>query len=126
MARQKGLPSEAFLASRPTANQAVRTERRGEELVLWIPIQKRLWMNRPFSWFFPYRSEKGAVLDRLGEEVWQACDGKHTTEQIVEQFAARHQLRFHEARLSVMQFLRMLVRRNLVAMVVPEQSESER
>jgi len=56
-------------------------------------------------------------LDALGRQVFVACDGSRTTEQIVEEFAERHRLRFHEARLSVLTFLRSLVERNLVALV---------
>ena len=108
----------------PTCNRAVRAERRGGALVLWVPIQRRWWMDGPLGWFLPFRREKGIELDILGQQVWQACDGERSVEQIIEDFAAEHQLRFHEARLSVMQFLRALMQRNLVALVVPEEGEA--
>jgi len=49
--------------------------------------------------------------------VLEACNGEATVETIVEGFAARHQLRFHEARQSVLSFLRMLVERRVIALV---------
>jgi hypothetical protein len=107
----------------PTCNRAVRVERRGDTLILWVPTQRRWWMSGPLGWFLPFRREKGIELDALGQQVWQACDGERRIEQIIEDFAAEHRVRFHEARLSVMQFLRALMQRNLIALVVPETGE---
>ena len=103
----------------PTRNAAVRTERRGKALILWIPIRRRWWTRGLFGWLLPFRKEKGIALDALGQEVRSACDGDRRVEEIIEDFADRHTLRFHEARSSVTQFLRSLVERRLVALVVP-------
>jgi hypothetical protein len=110
---------ERLLDAVPTANAAVRVERRGESVVLYVPIRRRFWMGPPLSWLLPFRNERGFALDALGEEVFSACDGQRTLEQIVEAFAARHRIRFHEARLAVTQFLKTLSERNLVALVFP-------
>jgi len=101
----------------PRRNRAVRVEPRGAGLVLWTAIAKRWWMGPPLSWIMPYRDKRGTHLDARGRWVWEACDGDTTIERIVERFAADHVLRFHEARLLVMQFLQMLMRRRLVAVV---------
>jgi hypothetical protein len=116
------IPTGQLLDAVPMCNRAVRVERRGNALILWVPIQRRWWMSGPLGWFLPFRGEKGIELDALGQQVWQACDGERCIEEIVEEFAAEHRVRFHEARLSVMQFLRALMQRNLVALVVPGQS----
>ena len=107
-----------LLATVPVANGAVREKRHGGTLVLWVPIRRRWWMRPPLTWVpgVRFRQEKGVALDALGQEVWRACDGQSTTEQIVEGFASRHRLRFHDARISVMTFLGMLMQRNLVAL----------
>ena len=117
---QRQLDQSQLLDAVPVHNHAVRAERRANALLLWVPIQRRRWMLGPLSWLLPFRDEKGIALDALGQEVWQACDGKRRLEEIIEQFAEHHQLRFHEARLSVLQFFRSLVERNLVALVVPQ------
>ena len=114
------LDQQQVLDAVPAHNSSVRAERRGNALVLWVPIRRRWWTRGLLSSFLPFRQEKGIALDALGEEVWQACDGQRRVEQIIEQFAQHHQIRFHEARLSVMQFLRALMQKNLVAVVVPE------
>jgi hypothetical protein len=110
---------ERILDAVPTPNSAVRLERRGESVVLFVPLRPRFWTGPPFSWLLPFRKERGYALDALGQEVFTACDGERTLEQIIEAFASRHRIRFHEARLAVTQFLRSLSERNLVALVVP-------
>ena len=118
------LDQTQLLDAVPTLNQAVRAERRGASLILWIPIQRRWWMRGPLGWFLPFRREKGVELDALGQQVWEACDGQRRMEEIIEGFAHHHQLRFHEARLCVTQFVRSLLQRNLVVLVVPEARSS--
>ena len=99
-------------------NEAVREETRSEsEMVLYVPLKRRWYMRPPFSWVFPFSRERAVGLDRLGREVWRACDGTTTMERIIEQFASRHHITFHEARISVMAFLRDLMRRGLVVLV---------
>lgn len=119
MSKAAALDMEALLSAVPVANQAVRPQRNGRTLVLMVPVRKRWYMGPPISWLpgVHFRDEKGVALDALGEEVWGYVDGRRTTEEVIEAFAARHKLRFHEARLSVMAFLRMLMERNLIALV---------
>jgi hypothetical protein len=114
MKPEAALDFSHLLDAVPMRNQAVRSERRGDHLVLFVPIRKRWWMYGPLSWLLPFREERGVALDPLGEEVWTACDGERRVENIVEGFAERHRVRFHEARASVASFLRSLVERNLV------------
>lgn len=114
----EGLAPEQVLRARPTANRAVREERTATGVVLFVAIARPAWL-RAASWFLPLRSERGFALDQIGEEVWHACDGSHSLEAVVDEFAARHRLRFHEARVLVAQFLKTLTERNLVALVVP-------
>ena len=109
---------EALLTAVVVASSVVKPRRRNGTLVLYAPIRRR-WFMRPLS-FLPgvnFREEKGVALDALGEEVWESIDGVRTLEEVIERFAANHRLRFHEARLSVMAFVRMLMERNLVALV---------
>ena len=74
---------DALLSAIPVANTAVRMERREHGMVLFVPLRERVW-TRLARLVLPLRSERGFALDRLGEEVWQACDGKRTLEAIVD------------------------------------------
>lgn len=115
---------DALLDARPAINSAVRTEQRGDALVLWVPIRRPWWLRGPLSWLLPLRREKGIALDELGQEVWRECTGERRLEDIIESFAERHQIRFHEARLCVLAFLRSLVERNLVVLAISEEGPS--
>jgi hypothetical protein len=108
----------------PMANRAVRVEERGETLILFVPIQRRWWMKGPLTWALPFRPEKGIALDQLGTEVWRACDGERTVERIIDEFAERHRVRFHEARNSVVSFLHSLLQRKLLVLAVDDVAEA--
>lgn len=111
------LPPEELLEGVPYKNQAIQLEEKDGGPVLWAKIRPRWWMKPPFSWIMSYREQKGFRLDPLGFEVWEACDGVRNIEQIVEEFSERHQVSFHEARIVVMQFLRHMTKRDIVAVV---------
>ncbi len=112
------LTPESLLSGIPYRNSVVELKEDENGPVLWAPIRRRWWMKAPFSWFLPYRERKGFRLDALGYEVWQGCDGTRTIEQIVEEFAERHRTSFHEARLAVMEFIRTMTERELIAVVM--------
>lgn len=119
MAKAKsGLDPDRLLAARPTANRALRLEDRGDGLTLWVPIRRRWWMGPPLAWLLPFRTEKGVALDATGRQVFLACDGERTVEQIIDDFAEQHRMGFHDARGCVLTFLRSLAQRSLIALVV--------
>ena len=60
---------------------------------------------------------RSVVLDRIGRTVWDLCDGQRTVERVVEEFAGRYGLTFHEARVSVTTYLKELVQRGALVMV---------
>ncbi|HTA93916.1 MAG TPA: PqqD family protein [Polyangiaceae bacterium] len=120
MVAEAALDPMRVLNTTPAQNGAVRVEQTGTGVVLFVPVARPAWL-RALSLALPLRREKGFALDRLGQEVWLACDGSRSFGTIVDDFAQRHQLRFHEARAMVAQFLRTLAERNLVALLVPEE-----
>lgn len=119
------LSTVELLDAVPVRNRAVECESAREgEIVLKVPLRAQWYMKPPVGWLFPFSRYRRVALDRLGMEVWDGCDGKQTAERIVEQFARRHRLSFHEARLGVMQFLRDLTRRGLIVMVGKGQGQT--
>ena len=123
MATKAAIEQSRVLRTTPTQNSAVRVQSTATGVVLFVPVARPAWL-RALAWALPLRREKGLALDTLGKEVWLACDGSHSFEAIVVEFAARHQLRFHEARALVAQFVRTLSERKLVALVVPLEANS--
>jgi hypothetical protein len=102
----------------PVRNRTVVVESRSDrEAVLSVPLRKKWYMKPPFTVVFPFSTKRRVALDQLGLEVWDHCDGRSTTEKIVETFAAKHTLTFHESRISVMMFLKLLTQRGMLVMV---------
>jgi len=64
--------------------------------------------------------ERIFVLDALGREVYDACDGKSSVKRIVRAFAERHDISIAEAEISVTTFLRTMMNKGLVAIVIDQ------
>jgi len=102
----------------PMHNAAIRIETSPDGLVVWVPIAQPFWMRSLLRFVLPFRKEKGIALDVIGREVFEACDGNRNVEAIIEQFAKRHKIRFFDARQSVTTFLRWLLERKIIILVL--------
>lgn len=107
-----------FLSAVPHKNTEMKLERMREGLLVSIPVRRPGWLVPPISWIMPFSNHRRVQLDGAGTAVVELCDGKRTVEQIVETFAQEHKLSFREAQLAVTQFLRELIGRGVVALVV--------
>jgi hypothetical protein len=101
----------------PCRNRAAAVERAGKGVLVSIPLAKKWWVRPPLTWIFPISSQRRVQLDETGAWVLEQCDGRCTVEEIVERLQEKHKLSFHEARVPVLQFMRMLCERGVVAMV---------
>ena len=114
-------PTPSFddlLDSLPVRSESVELAESGlHAAVLRVPLRRRWYMRAPLSWMLPLRTHRALALDAPGREVWEMCDGQTTTETIIDRFSRSHYLSFHEARLAVMQYMQMLTRNGLIAMV---------
>lgn len=110
-----------MLAARPIRNIAARVEAGGDGgLHIAVRKENARWRRRPWKWFVPGRDERLILLDAMGREVWELCDGR-CVEAIVEEMSRRHRLSFHEARVAVTALLRELIRRGALAVVLPDE-----
>ena len=115
---EEGISLKEILLALPVKNESVRFDSQTNESVrIYVPLKKKWFMGPPFSWLVRFSKERVIELDSLGHEVWKMCDGKTTIEKIIGAFATHHKLSFHESRLSVMEFLRMLTRRGIIVIV---------
>ncbi len=85
--------------------------------VLRVPLARRWYNGKPFSWLLPFRQHRSLRLDGPGNEVWGMCDGQTTMEAIIDRFSLAHHISFHEARIAVAQYVRVLTRNGLLALV---------
>ena len=86
--------------------------RSGTSLRLSAPVA-----SGGFRWLLKREREKAFELDGLGMWVWDRVDGRVTVGELVEVFAATHEVGVAEAEGRVMVFLRVLLQRNLVTLV---------
>ena len=108
-----------MLAAKPVRNQAAEVARQDDGLVR-IAVRKRRpgFLVPPLAWIIRPRLSRRYYLDRLGTSVWELCDGQRTVEAVVDEFARRYRLSFHEARVAVTGYLRDLVHRGVLALVL--------
>lgn len=111
-----------MLEARPVRNAAAATTARDDDaLSIAVRTRKPSWLVAPLSWIVPLRPTRAVHLDRLGTQVWRLCDGERTVEQVVDAFAERHSLTFHEARVAVTGYLSSLVQRGAMAIVMDDE-----
>jgi len=110
----------AMLSAIPVRNAAAEAAEDGPNgLRVSVRIQPAGWWVRSLSWLLRRPPRRTVILDRLGSEVWELCDGARTVEQVVDEFAQRHALSFHEARVAVTEYLRELIQRGILAIGLP-------
>ena len=113
-----------MLNARPLRNRAAASDDHGPRgLTLRIPRKRPRWLLPPVAWIIVVRDHSRVTLDSLGAQVWTLCDGQRTVENVVDDFAAAHGLSFHEARVAVTQYLRLLIRRGVLAVELAERAE---
>ena len=109
-----------MLEARPVHNAAARmVSDDGDSMTIYVKSARPWYLVPPLSWIVPVRAERKTELDNLGSEVWRLCDGDRTVETIVDAFAAKHRLTFHEARIGVTGYLRTLIQRGVLAIELP-------
>jgi len=112
-----------LMGSIPMRNEAAKEERHEDKSVrLVVELEKPLWYVPPVTWWMKEKPHHGWELGRLGSEVWDWCDDQRSVEQIIDLFNAQHGLRFHEGRVAVAQYLKMLAERRLLLLKPPTQT----
>lgn len=110
----------AMLEAVPLRNTAaVAATRPDGSLSVTVAIQKTWWMVPPITWILQPRKEKEIALDAIGSRILEWCDGQRTVEDIIEIFAREYAFTFHEARVSVTNYLKSLIQRGVLAIEQP-------
>jgi len=112
---------EELLKSYPVRNPTVKAETNEKgQVTITIPLKSApRWMR----FFISPPEKKTLVLDDLGSYVWQRCDGSHTFEDIINQMASDFKFTKIEASASLIEFMKTLVKRGLIAFAVKEESK---
>lgn len=84
-----------------------------------IEIHVKLKRGRGFlSRFQPPVTERTVRLDELGSFVFNQIDGNKSALQIIEHFTDRYRTNRREAELSTVEFLKSLVKRGVVSILI--------
>ena len=105
------------LAIIPMRNPVVKWERKGDEVILNIPLRddkvarliKRFMKNMPES--------RQLGLDDVGSAVWELCDSVRDINGVVQTISKDYKLTRREAEASVTMFLQTLAKKNLIGLM---------
>lgn len=109
---------EKMLRACLARNQAARRSEKDGEPCLLVPTRRPRWLVPPLTLLVHPPSHGTIILDALGLQIWEDCDGARTVEQVIERFAKANALTFHEARVAVTQYTRVLIQKGALAVVV--------
>lgn len=112
------LSVEAFYASIPVQNASATRRGVNEGLVLDVPMKQPAGGWRLLSWLMPLSSTRRVLLDEPGTVLFRMCDGNVSTKRVIEQFAARYRLTFLESRAAVTVYMKKLLQRGALAVVL--------
>jgi len=88
------------------------------ELTLTVAMKRPNYLIPPISWIVRPPKTKQIELDALGGQLWEWCDGQRTVEDVIELFAQKYNLTFHEGRVSVTSYLKELLKRGALAVAI--------
>jgi hypothetical protein len=114
---QQAAAWNTLLRLKPVKNAAA-DEKESQEGV-GVTVENRIpwYLRGPGRLIFRVPSKKTTMLDSIGEQLWDWCDGENDVERIVDKFAGKYELTFHESRIMVSTYLQQLVKRGMLAMV---------
>jgi hypothetical protein len=118
--RAPRLTREQSLGALPVRNALVsyrRTE--GDEMEITVP-RRNDWLGKLIAVVFMAPKDRKVVLDRIGADMWELCDGQHTVQAMVDSLVAKYKLNRREAEASLTQHLRNLGKRRLIAFAIPK------
>jgi hypothetical protein len=108
------LSRDQALSARPVRNPVLKWERNENgEIRLLVPLRKDR-VTRVLRKLLRAPEYKEILLDEVGSDIWELCDGKHTVQSIIVATCKKYKLTRRECEASVGTYLKMLSERNLV------------
>lgn len=104
----------------PTRNSNLQWEVDSEGMVSATLTRPHDLKNRVVGGFLMLPESKQLKLDEVGTFVWNLCDGKHTVADLVAKMADQYKLSRREVEVSLTEFLRMLAKRGMIVVAVPQ------
>jgi hypothetical protein len=112
-----GLGRSQAMNAAPVAFPPLKTERKEGKLYVTVELERPLWQRVLGG---DPACERTFGLDAFGQEVYGACDGNTSVNEIVKRFSKHHQLNQAEAELNVTTFLKTLISKGLIGIPLEE------
>jgi len=113
------------LAIKPLHNPNLEWEYNEEGYVVAMLTRRSGLTGKLTSFFIAAPGERRIVLDEVGSFVWKMCDGQHSVEQISEALSDKYILTSREVEVSLNEYLRMLAKRGMILVAVPQEIVDE-
>ncbi len=116
--KQPKIGREAMFNSKPVRNDRLEWEKtEGDEVAVTL-TRADTWKVRLLTKIFWVPKQRTLVLDQIGSEVWDMCDGRTTVEAMIRRLSEAHKLNLKEAETSLLAYLKKLGQKGLVGFVV--------
>lgn len=112
---------EAMLKSKPARNEALEWEKSDDEEVTITLTRSDDWKVKVLSKVFWIPDRRTLVLDQIGAQIWDMCDGKTTVDAMIRELSKQHKLNLKEAEVSLLNYLQSLGKKRLIGFVVDKQ-----
>ena len=119
-ARRPHLSRDEMLASRPVVHPLLRRIPQDDgSLTILIPVRPA-GLGKVAARFLKAPAERSLVLDTRGARAVTLCDGKRTVEDVIRAFAKEQRLTLREASVAMLEYLKALAQRNIIAFAVAQ------
>lgn len=110
------LKRETALDARPVRREVLETSHDADgSLRLTLEFGRPRWQCRLGA---PPVTRRTFVLDEIGAEVYEDCDGSNSVSALAGKFAGRYKVSLAEAEYSVSEYLKTMMKKGLVNMEV--------
>lgn len=116
--KRPSIGREAMFKSKPVRNDQLtwKTTEAGETAITITRAEN--WKVRALTKIFWIPKQRTLVLDQIGTQVWEMCNGRTTVDAMIRSLSETHKLNRKEAEISLLAYLKNLGKKNLVGFVV--------
>ena len=115
---QPKISREAMFGSKPTRNDLLEWEKTEDGEASITMKRGDNWKVRILSKIFWIPKQRTLILDQIGTQVWEMCDGRTTVEAMIQRLSRNHKINEKEAEISLLAYLKKLAQKRLVGFIV--------
>lgn len=116
--KQPRISREAMFNSKPARNSQLEWKTNKDDEVTITLRRADTTKVKVLSKIFWVPEKRTLVLDEIGSQVWNMCDGRTSVAAMIKRLCETHKLNAKEAEISLLSYLRTLGRKNLLGFLV--------